>query len=148
MFSGIRFDGKFMFAAVATLAAALLMTMAPAAIAGHHAIPDAMPTGTETVLYSFGAAPTTGKCNINDGADPKGSLTYVSTTGLLFGRTSSTTSEGNGDGTIFQIMPNGTGYMVDHFFTGAKTDGNGSASQLDDPGRHRPLRHHAYRRPA
>jgi uncharacterized repeat protein (TIGR03803 family) len=123
MFSRIRFDRKFIFAAVATLAAALLMTMAPAAIA-QNAVPDAMPTGTETVLYSFGAGPTAGKCKINDGADPKGSLTYVSATGLLFGRTSTTTSEGNGFGTIFQIMPNGTGYVVDHFFTGAKTDGN------------------------
>jgi uncharacterized repeat protein (TIGR03803 family) len=83
-----------------------------------------MPTGTETVLYSFGVGPTPDKCKINDGADPKGSLTYVAGTGLLFGRTSTTTSEGNGDGTIFQINPNGTGYVVDHFFTGAKTDGN------------------------
>ena len=83
-----------------------------------------MPTGTETWLYSFGVGPTPDKCKINDGADPKGSLTYVTATGLLFGRTSTTTSEGNGDGTIFQINPNGTGYIVDHFFTGAKTDGN------------------------
>ena len=83
-----------------------------------------MPTGTETVLHSFGEGPTAGKCKVNDGADPKGSLTFVSATGLLFGRTSTTTSEGNGFGTIFQIMPSGAGYVVDHFFTGAKTDGS------------------------
>ena len=105
------------------LGAALLLTMAPAARAQND-VPDAMPTGTETVLYSFGVGPTADKCKINDGADPKGSLTYVPATGLLFGRTSTTTSAGNGDGTIFQIMPNGTGYLVDHFFTGAKSDGN------------------------
>src|SRR5579862_650890 len=123
MFSRIRFDGKCILAVVAMLAAALSLTMAPGAIA-QNAVPDAMPTGTETVLYSFGAGPTAGKCNIQDGADPKGSLTYVSATGLLFGRTSSTTSEGNGFGTIFQIMPNGAGYAVDHFFTGTKSDGS------------------------
>jgi uncharacterized repeat protein (TIGR03803 family) len=109
---------------IATLAAALLLTMAPAAIAGND-VPDASPTGTETVLYSFGVGPTGSKCSkIDDGADPKGSLTYVAATGLLFGRTATTTSQGNGDGTIFQIMPNGTGYAVDNFFAGAKTDGN------------------------
>ena len=122
MFSRIRFDCKCIFAAVATLAAALALTPAPALAAND--APSAAPTGTESVLYSFGVGPTAGKCKIDDGADPKGSLTYVPATGLLFGRTSTTTSEGNGDGTIFQIMPNGTGYVVDHSFTGAKTDGN------------------------
>lgn len=123
MFSRIRFDRKSFFAALATLLVALSLMPAPAAIA-QNAVPDAMPTGSETVLYSFGAGPTAGKCKINDGADPKGSLTFVAATGLLFGRTSTTTSEGNGFGTIFQIMPNGAGYAVDHFFAGAKTDGN------------------------
>lgn len=124
MFSSrIRFDRKFVFGALAILTCALLLTLAPAAGARND-VPDATPTGTETVLYSFGVGPTPDKCKINDGADPKGSLTYVPATGLLFGRTSTTTSEGNGDGTIFQIMPNGTGYAVDHFFTGAKSDGN------------------------
>jgi uncharacterized repeat protein (TIGR03803 family) len=121
MFSRIRFSGKCILAVVAMLAVALLLTMAPVAI-GQNAVPDAMPTGAETVLYSFGAGPTAGKCKIQDGAEPNGSLTYVSATGLLFGGTSTTTSVG--DGTIFQIMPDGTGYLVDHFFTGAKTDGN------------------------
>src|ERR1700735_2627029 len=70
MFSSrIRFDRKFIFAAVATLIAAISLTMAPAARAIND-VPDAMPTGTETVLYSFGEGPTAGKCKINDGADP------------------------------------------------------------------------------
>ncbi|MFZ2063628.1 MAG: choice-of-anchor tandem repeat GloVer-containing protein [Candidatus Binatus sp.] len=123
MFFRIRFDCRCILAVVAMLAAALLLTLAPAAIA-QNAVPDAMPTGTETVLYSFGAGPTAGKCKITDGADPLGSLTYVPATGLLFGQTSTTTSGGNGDGTVFQIMPGGSAYIVDHFFTGAKTDGN------------------------
>ena len=123
MFSRIRFDRKFVFGALAILSCVLSLTLAPAARARND-VPDAMPTGTETVLYSFGVGPTPDKCKIKDGADPKGSLTYVPDTGLLFGRTSTTTSEGNGDGTIFQIMSNGTGYTVDHFFTGAKSDGN------------------------
>jgi uncharacterized repeat protein (TIGR03803 family) len=123
MFSRIRFDRKFFFAAVATLIAALSLTMAPVARAVND-VPDAMPTGTETVLYSFGEGPTAGKCKISDGADPKGSLTFVPTTGLMFGTTSTTTSEGNGFGTIFQIMPSGAGYIVDHSFTGAKSDGS------------------------
>jgi uncharacterized repeat protein (TIGR03803 family) len=123
MFSRIRFDRKFLFGALAIIFAAVSLTLAPGARA-QNSVPDAMPTGTETVLYSFGVGPTPDKCNINDGADPKGSLTYVPATGLLFGRTSTTTSEGNGDGTIFQLNPSGTGYIVDHFFTGAKTDGN------------------------
>jgi uncharacterized repeat protein (TIGR03803 family) len=123
MFSRIRFDRKWNFAAVAILAAALSLTLAPKARA-RDAVPEAMPTGTETVLYSFGAGPTAGKCKIEDGAAPEGSLTYVPGTGLLFGTTSTTTSEGNGDGTVFQIMPDGSDYVVDHFFSGAKTDGS------------------------
>ena len=111
MFFRIRFNGKFIFAAIATLGIAIWLTMAPAAIA-QNAVPDAMPTGTETVLYSFGVGPTPDKCKINDGADPRGSLTFVTGTGLLFGRTSTTTSEGNGFGTIFQLMPSGAGYLV------------------------------------
>ncbi len=117
LFPGIRL------CLICILTAAISLTLAPAASALNDAA-DAMPTGTETLLYSFGVGPSAGKCKINDGADPKGSLTYVPATGLLFGRTSTTTSAGNGDGTIFQIMPDGTGYVVDHFFTGAKTDGS------------------------
>ena len=73
-------------------------------------------------------------------------MTYVSATGLLFGRTSTTTAQG--DGTIFQIMPDGTGYMVDHFFTGAKTDGNDPRHNAMTLVGNRPLRHNAHRRPA
>ena len=125
MSSRIRFELKFIFVAIVALAAAsLLLTQAPAATA-QNGVPAATSTGTETVLYSFGVGPSGSTCSkIDDGADPKGSLTYVPATGLLFGRTATTTSQGNGDGTIFQIMPNGSGYAVDHFFAGAKTDGN------------------------
>jgi uncharacterized repeat protein (TIGR03803 family) len=124
MFFRIRFDRKFIFSAVAILIAALSLTMAPAARAVN-AVPDAMPTGTETLLYSFGVGPTAGKCKLKDGANPRGSLTYVPGTGLLFGRTPTTTANGPGLGTIFQVMPtNGSTYVVDHFFNGAKTDGN------------------------
>ena len=124
MFSRIRFNRNCIFA---TLTAVLSLTLASAALAGN-AAPAATPTGAETVLYSFGATVTTGgtTCSAKtiDGADPKGSLTYVAATGLLFGTTSTTTAKGNGDGTIFQINPDGTGYVVDNFFAGAKTDGN------------------------
>lgn len=124
MFSRIRLDRNFGFAAAAILTAVVTLTMAPAAGAVDE-VPDTGATATETVLYSFGVGPTGSICTrADDGADPKGSLTYVPGTGLLFGRTSSTTSQGNGDGTIFQIMPNGSGYQVDHFFAGAKSDGN------------------------
>ena len=123
MFSRIRFDRKFIFGVLAILTVALSFTMAPAARA-INAVPDAMPTGTETVLHSFGEGPTAGKCNISDGADPKGSLTFVPATGLLFGTTSTTTSQGLGFGTIFEIMPSGVGYKVDHYFNGAKSDGS------------------------
>jgi uncharacterized repeat protein (TIGR03803 family) len=105
------------------LIAALALTMAPAARAVN-AVPDAMPTGTETLLYSFGVGPTAGKCKLKDGANPRGSLTYVPATGLLFGRTPTTTASGPGLGTIFQIMPNGSSYVVDNYFAGTKTDGN------------------------
>jgi uncharacterized repeat protein (TIGR03803 family) len=123
MFSRVRLDRKFIFGAVAILIAALSLTMAPAARAVD-ADPDAMATGTETLLYSFGVGPTPDKCKKMDGANPVGSLTYVPATGLLFGRTGTTTPGGPGFGTIFQIMPTGSGYVVDNYFAGAKSDGN------------------------
>ena len=96
MFSRIRFNRSLVFAAVAILNAALLLTLAPAARAGD-VVPDATLGGMETVLYSFGVGPTGSVCTkAVDGADPKGSLTYVAGTGLLFGRTSTTTSSGDG----------------------------------------------------
>jgi uncharacterized repeat protein (TIGR03803 family) len=122
MFSRIRFNRSLVFAAFAILDAALMLTLASAARAGD-VVPDATLGGMETLLYSFGVGPTGSVCTkAVDGADPKGSLTYVSGTGLIFGRTSTTTAQG--DGTIFQIDPAGTGYAVDQFFQGAKTDGN------------------------
>src|SRR5258708_11619631 len=93
MFARVRFDRKCILATFAILAAALSLTMAPAARAVND-VPDAMPTGTETVLHSFGEGPTPGKCKISDGANPKGSLTYVTGTRLLLGTTSTTTSQG------------------------------------------------------
>src|SRR5271165_4267941 len=117
MFFRTRFDCNYVLAAMVTLTAALSLTMAPVAFAADDASAAAT-TVTESVLYSFGVGPTGSTCTkADDGADPKGSLTFVPATGLLFGRTSTTTSQGNGDGAIFQIMPNGSGYQVDHFFT-------------------------------
>ena len=71
MFSRVRFDRKFIFGALAIIFAAVWLTLAPGARAQNN-VPDAMPTGTETVLYSFGVGPTPDKCKINDGADPQG----------------------------------------------------------------------------
>jgi len=101
---------------------AAVLSLMPATAPARAASPEASPTATESVLYSFGVGPTGSVCTkADDGADPKGSLTYAN--GLLFGRTSTTTAQGNGDGTIFQIMPDGSNYAVDYFFTGGKTDG-------------------------
>ena len=70
----------------------------------------ATPTST---IYSFGTVSP-------DGAYPKGSLTYVSSSGLLFGRTTTTTRHGTGDGVMFHFDPNnvGSSYAIDHQFTG------------------------------
>jgi uncharacterized repeat protein (TIGR03803 family) len=117
MFSFIRVERISLFVATVTLAFSISLTMAPTARAAGPLV------STDTILQSFGAD-SMGQCNkIIDGTDPKGSLTYVPATGLLFGRTSSTDSKGNGDGAIFQIMPNGNGYVVDHFFTNKNHDG-------------------------
>jgi uncharacterized repeat protein (TIGR03803 family) len=124
MSSGIRSRCSFVPASIATLAVALILTLAPEPRAQTD-VPAAAPIGTETILYNFGED-SGGNCNtFDDGAAPKGSLTYTPATGLLFGATSSTTSKGNGRGTLFQIAPDGTGYQVDHFFAGGKDDGNG-----------------------
>jgi uncharacterized repeat protein (TIGR03803 family) len=115
-----------MIAAITVIATGLSLTLAHRARADDTS-PDATTGAIETVLYSFGVGPTGSTCvgaKLDDGADPKGSLTYVPATGLLFGRTSTTTTKGNGDGTIFHINPNGTGYVVDHFFAGMPDDGN------------------------
>jgi uncharacterized repeat protein (TIGR03803 family) len=65
-------------------------------------------------IYSFGTQKPV------DGAVPKGSLTDAN--GLLFGRTT-TLTPGSGDGVIFHINPNGTGYTIDHSFAGPPDDG-------------------------
>lgn len=100
-------------AACAALALAAFALASPSAV-------QAAPTAP-SAIYSFGASQP-------DAADPKDSLTYVSATGLFFGRASGTTQKG-GDGAIFQfaltsdVPPGITGYAVDHFFTGKPGDG-------------------------
>lgn len=81
-------------------------------------IPRAVAATPTSTIYSFGAVS-------NDGKDPKGSLTYVSSNGLLFGRTTETVGEtdpsGNPSaGVIFQLDPNNPGstYQIVHWFTG------------------------------
>jgi uncharacterized repeat protein (TIGR03803 family) len=87
----------------------------------------------ETIVRSFGTGPGGTTCtSAVDGAVPKGSLTFAN--GLLFGRTTTTTASTPGDGIIFHVDPNGTGYTIDHIFTGTKPDGNDprhSAMTLD-----------------
>ena len=97
--------------AVAAMLALAVVTIAPAVA---HA--------ADALVYAFGTLGGS-SCNNLDGADPKGSLTFAN--GFLFGRTSSTTGKGNGDGIIFHIDPNNTAtYNIDHKFTGFSTDGN------------------------
>ena len=123
MFSFIRVKRISLFARIAMLAGAVSLTMALAARAQNDVPADAPLVGTDTILHSFGAN-SMGQCDkIADGSDPKGSLTFVQATGLLFGRTSSTNSKGLGNGTIFQINPDGTGYFLDHSFSGKNLDG-------------------------
>ena len=78
----------------------------------------ATPTST---IYSFGTLS-------NDGKDPKGSLTYVDSNGLVFGRTTETVGGNSPSGTasygvIFQLDPSnhnpGSTYQIDHWFTGS-----------------------------
>ncbi|MGA6970563.1 MAG: hypothetical protein WBY93_02970, partial [Candidatus Binatus sp.] len=62
-------DRKSLAVAVVTLILVTSLTLAPAARARND-VPDAMPTVTETVLYSFGVGPTGKTCQkIDDGAD-------------------------------------------------------------------------------
>ena len=68
-------------------------------------------------IYSFGTTMPT------DGAVPKGSLTYVSANGFLFGRTTTVTStvhHEHGRGVIFHFDPTNVAasYSVDHVFMG------------------------------
>ena len=84
------------------------------------------PSGTETVLYSFGGTSS-------DGTKPNGSLLY--TGGVFYGTTSSgggSSACTNGCGTVFSITPGGTETVL-HAFTGG-TDGAGPQAALIDVG--------------
>ena len=72
--------------------------------------------GTVTVLHSFTGSSV-------DGASPLGSLIQSGST--LYGMTSygGSGSSSRGDGTIFSIDANGTGFRLLHSFTGGATDG-------------------------
>jgi hypothetical protein len=90
------------------------------------AIPrDVAATPTSTI-YSFGTVS-------HDGKDPKGSLTYVNSSGLdlLFGRTTETVGGtspvgGASSGVIFQLDRKNPGstYQIDHWFTGSTDPDN------------------------
>ena len=106
-------------ALVSMLATLSVLTIAPA-VAHADGIPDVL-------IHTFGTGTSgTNSCNNVDGAAPKGSLTFANN--FLFGRTSTTTAQGNGDGIIFHIDPAATTpdttYTIDHQFTGFSTDGN------------------------
>jgi uncharacterized repeat protein (TIGR03803 family) len=75
------------------------------------AIPRDVAASSSSTIYSFGTTMPV------DGADPKGSLTYVN--GLLFGRTTEITP-GSGYGVIFHFSPNNvtSSYSIDHVFAG------------------------------
>jgi len=106
-------------ALVSMLATLCVLTIAPA-VARAEGIPDVL-------IHTFGTGTSgTNSCNNVDGAAPKGSLTFANN--FLFGRTSTTTAQGNGDGIIFHFdpaaIPPDTTYTIDHQFTGFSTDGN------------------------
>jgi uncharacterized repeat protein (TIGR03803 family) len=104
---------------LAAILALAVLTIAPA-VAHADGIPDVL-------IHTFGFGTSGGSnCNNVDGAAPKGSLTFANN--FLFGRTSTTTAQGNGDGIIFHIDPAAinpdTTYTIDHQFTGFSSDGN------------------------
>jgi uncharacterized repeat protein (TIGR03803 family) len=77
---------------------------------------------SESIIHSFGTGSAGAGCaGSQDGVDPQGSLTFAN--GLLFGRTTSSKTP-LGDGIIFHMMPDGSGYTIDHVFTGKPGDGN------------------------
>jgi uncharacterized repeat protein (TIGR03803 family) len=75
------------------------------------------PSGTETILYSFGTG--------TDGNHPNASL-IVDTAGNLYGTTSA--GGANNNGTVFKITPSGTETILYSFGTG--TDGSYPISSL------------------
>ncbi len=93
---------------------------------GLAAIPRNVAATPTSTIYSFGTVS-------NDGKDPKGSLTDVSSNGqdVLFGRTTETvggnspTGEAS-SGVIFQLDPKNPGstYQIDHWFTGSTDPDN------------------------
>ena len=66
----------------------------------------------DTILHSFTGGTT-------DGSQPYGSLTLVGS--MLYGMT--TYDGSGGDGTIFRVNTDGSGYGILHNFTGGTTDG-------------------------
>ncbi len=92
-------------------------TTAMAGTYGQGTVFQVSATGTETVLHSFG--------NGNDGQNPQGSLVFDSA-GNLYGTTSAGGISGNG--TVFQLSPNGTETVLYNFGSGA--DGQNPSSGL------------------
>ena len=88
-------------------------------------------SASDTILHSFGATTSNGL----DGLQPWGSLTLVKTKSglIIFGRTTyggsdqSNQSEGAGtppgEGVIFTMHLNGSGYTIVHTFAGGTSDG-------------------------
>lgn len=76
---------------------------------GHGIIYKLTPSGTETVLYSFGAV-------TNDGNQPRGSLTLGSD-GSFYGMTN--LGGANGNGVVFKITPAGSYTLLYSFGTGS-----------------------------
>jgi uncharacterized repeat protein (TIGR03803 family) len=75
-------------------------------------------SAAETVLHNFGAGAA------NDGTQPWGSLTMVQRRGpaVVFGQTRY--GGASGDGTLFMMNPNGSGYRVVYSFAGGPNDGS------------------------
>jgi uncharacterized repeat protein (TIGR03803 family) len=67
-----------------------------------------------TILHQFGSSPS-------DGEQPLGSLTLSGST--LYGMTYDGGTNGYGEGVIFQISTNGTGYTILHQFGSSPSDG-------------------------
>jgi uncharacterized repeat protein (TIGR03803 family) len=101
--------------ALAVLCAAVVLCVGMAASAKAQPAAAGLPLGAvDSTIYSFG------DIGNNDGAVPKGSLTFDGTT--LFGRTTTTAMKNSG--VIFSIDPNGTGYAILHRFAGGPGDGS------------------------
>jgi len=79
---------------------------------GNGTVFELMPSGTETILWSFG--------NGTDGANPVADLIFDGT-GNLYGTTPYGGAYGN-NGTVFELMPSGTETIL-HSFNSNGTDG-------------------------